>query len=192
MNVLLFGASGMVGQGVLRACLLAPTVDSVLVVGRRPLGVTHPKLTEVSHDDFTDLTAVGDRLTGVDACFYCLGVSSAGMSEAEYTRVAYDFTPAAARALVAASPGPTFTYVSGEGTDSTEQGRTMWARVKGRAENDLLATPMNAYMFRPDYIQPLHGAVCRTRSYRVMYTLTSWLYPCCTASSRPTRRPPNT
>ncbi|MGW2958791.1 epimerase [Streptomyces sp. NPDC001220] len=177
MNVVVFGASGMVGQGVLRACLLDPSVGSVLVVGRRPLGVTHPKLTEVIHDDFTDLSAIGDRLTGLDACFYCLGVSSAGMSEAEYTRVTHDFTLAAARALVAAGPGPTFTYVSGEGTDSTEQGRTMWARVKGRTENALLAMPMNAYMLRPGYIQPRHGEVSRTRSYRVMYSLTSWLYP---------------
>ncbi|MGW7424005.1 epimerase [Streptomyces sp. NPDC054813] len=177
VNVVVFGASGMVGQGVLRACLLDPAVDSVRVVGRRPLGVTHPKLTEVIHDDFTDLSAISDRLTGLDACFYCLGVSSAGKSEAEYTRVTHDFTLVAARALVAASPGPTFTYVSGEGTDSTEQGRTMWARVKGRTENALLAMPMNAYMFRPGYIQPRHGAVSRTRSYRVMYSLTSWLYP---------------
>ncbi|MFF7981117.1 NAD-dependent epimerase/dehydratase family protein [Streptomyces sp. NPDC007901] len=177
MNVVVFGASGMVGQGVLRACLLDPTVDTVLVVGRRPLGVSHPKLSEVVHDDFTDLSAIADRLTGVDACFYCLGASSAGMDESAYTRVTYDFTLAAARALVVASPGPTFVYVSGEGTDSTEQGRTMWARVKGRTENDLLALPMNAYMFRPGYIQPRHGAVSRTRSYRVMYTLTSWLYP---------------
>ena len=177
MNVVVFGASGMVGQGVLRACLLDPTVDTVLVVGRRPLGVSHPKLSEVVHDDLTDLSPIADRLTGVDACFYCLGVSSAGLDEAAYTRVTYDFTLAAARKLVAASPGPTFVYVSGEGTDSTEQGRTMWARVKGRTENDLLALPMNAYMFRPGYIQPRHGAVSRTRSYRVMYTLTSWLYP---------------
>jgi uncharacterized protein YbjT (DUF2867 family) len=177
VNVVVFGASGMVGQGVLRACLLDPAVASVLVVGRRPLGITHPKLTEVAHDDFTDLSALTGRLTGLDACFYCLGVSSAGLSEAEYTRVTHDFTLAAAHAVLAASPGPTFTYVSGEGTDSTEQGRTMWARVKGRTENELLALPMNAYMFRPGYIQPRHGAVSRTRSYRVMYTLTSWLYP---------------
>ncbi|MFE5037503.1 Rossmann-fold NAD(P)-binding domain-containing protein [Streptomyces sp. NPDC056683] len=177
MNVVVFGASGMVGQGVLRACLLDPTVGSVLVVGRRPLGITHPKLTEVAHDDFTDLSALAGRLTRLDACFYCLGVSSAGLSEAEYTRVNHDFTLAAAHAVLAASPGATFTYVSGEGTDSTEQGRTMWARVKGRTENELLALPMNAYMFRPGYIQPRHGAVSRTRSYRVMYTLTSWLYP---------------
>jgi uncharacterized protein YbjT (DUF2867 family) len=177
VNVVVFGASGMVGQGVLRACLLDPAVGSVLVVGRRPLGITHPKLTEVGHDDFTDLSALGDRLTGLDACFYCLGVSSAGLSEAEYTRVTYDFTLGAAHAVLAASPGATFTYVSGEGTDSTEQGRTMWARVKGRTENALLALPMNAYMFRPGYIQPRHGAVSRTRSYRVMYALTSWCYP---------------
>ncbi|MEV7320590.1 epimerase [Streptomyces sp. NPDC093970] len=179
MNVVVFGASGMVGQGVLRACLLDPAVDGVLAVVRRPLGVSHRKLTEIVHDDFSDLSAVGDRLTGLDACFYCLGVSSAGMSEADYTRVTHDFALAAARALVTAGAGPefTFVYVSGEGTDSTGQGRTMWARVKGRTENELLALPVSAFMLRPGYIQPRHGAVSRTRSYRVLYSLTSWLYP---------------
>ncbi|MEU8934859.1 NAD(P)H-binding protein [Streptomyces sp. NPDC048409] len=179
VNVVVFGASGMVGQGVLRACLLDPAVDRVLVVVRRPLGISDPRLTELVHDDFADLSAVEDRLTGLDACFYCLGVSSAGMSEADYTRVAHDFPLAAARALAAAGADAsfTFTYVSGEGTDSTGQGRAMWARVKGRTENALLATGLNAYMFRPGYIQPRHGAVSRTRSYRFLYSLTSWLYP---------------
>ncbi|MGW1093013.1 epimerase [Streptomyces sp. NPDC002596] len=177
MNIVIFGASGMVGHGVLRAGLLDPSVTGVLVVGRGPLGISHPKLREVLHQDFTDLSALAPHLTDLDACFYCLGVSVAGRSEAEYTRITYDFALAAARAVAAHNPGITFTYVSGEGTDSTERGRTMWARVKGRTENALLAMDLNAYMFRPGYIQPLHGAVSKTRLYRVMYTLTSWLYP---------------
>ncbi|MDX3077831.1 epimerase [Streptomyces sp. MI02-7b] len=177
MNVVIFGASGMVGHGVLRACLLDPAVTRVLVVGRSPIGMTHPKLHEIIHQDFTDLSGPAEQLTDVDACFYCLGVSSAGRSEADYTRITYDFTVAAAKTLSAANPGLTFTYVSGEGTDSSERGRTMWARVKGRTENELLAMPIDAYMFRPGYIQPRHGAVSKTRAYRLTYTLTSWLYP---------------
>ncbi|AJE38966.1 NAD(P)H-binding protein [Streptomyces nodosus] len=177
MKVVLFGASGMVGQGVLRACLLDPAVTRVLVVVRNPLGVSHPKLQEVIHQDFTDLSAISEQLAGHDACFYCLGISSAGRSEAEYTRITYDYALAAARAVSVSNPGLTFTYVSGEGTDSSEQGRTMWGRVKGRTENALLAMPMDAYMFRPAYIRPHHGAVSRTPSYRVLYALTSWLYP---------------
>ncbi|MGW3815384.1 epimerase [Streptomyces sp. NPDC005046] len=177
MNIVVFGASGMVGHGVLRACLLDPSVTGVLVVSRSPLGVSHPKLREVAHQDFADLSDLAPHLSDLDACFYCLGVSAAGRSEAEYTRITYDFALAAARAVGEHNPGITFTYVSGEGTDSTERGRTMWARVKGRTENALLAMPMNAYMFRPGYIKPLHGAVSKTRLYRVMYTLSSWLYP---------------
>jgi uncharacterized protein YbjT (DUF2867 family) len=177
VNVVIFGASGMVGHGVLRACLLDPAVTRVLVVGRRPLGVSHPELREAIHQDFADLSALTGQFADLDACFYCLGVSAAGRSEAEYTRVTYDFTLAAARAVSEHNPGITFTYVSGEGADSTEHGRTMWARVKGRTENALLAMPMNAYMFRPGYIQPRHGARSRTRLYRLTYTLTSWLYP---------------
>ncbi|MBW8706425.1 hypothetical protein MBT84_43075 [Streptomyces sp. MBT84] len=177
MNVVVFGASGMVGHGVLRACLLDPSVTRVLVVVRSPLGITHPKLQEIVHHDFTDLSALTEQLTGLDACFYCLGISSAGRSEAAYTRITHDFTLAAALVLSANNPGLTFTYVSGEGTDSSESGRTMWARVKGRTENALLALPMNAYMFRPGYIQPMHGAVSKTRAYRLGYALTSWLYP---------------
>ncbi|MGW3512589.1 NAD-dependent epimerase/dehydratase family protein [Streptomyces sp. NPDC000994] len=177
MKVVIFGASGMMGHGVLRACLLDPAVTRVLVVVRRPLGISHPKLREIIHQDFTDLSAISEQLAGCDACFYCLGISSSGLGEVEYTRITYDYTLAAARAMSASNPGLTFTYISGEGTDSSEHGRTMWGRVKGRTENALLAMPMDAYMFRPAYIRPRHGAVSRTPMYRVLYGLTSWLYP---------------
>ncbi|MGW1888191.1 NAD(P)H-binding protein [Streptomyces sp. NPDC001970] len=176
MNVLLFGASGMIGQGVLRECLLDDRVSSVIAVVRRPLGFTHPKLREIVHQDFTDFSPLAGQFESVDACFFCLGVSSAGKSEEEYRRITYDHTLAAARALPA-NPSLTFVYVSGEGTDSTESGRSMWARVKGRTENELLAMPFHAYMFRPGYIQPMHGATSRTPLYRWLYVGVSWLYP---------------
>ncbi|XUL89315.1 NAD(P)H-binding protein [Streptomyces galilaeus] len=177
MRVAIFGASGMVGQGVLRACLLEQSVDQVLLVVRTPLNVEDPKVREVVHTDFGDFTAIQGELEGLDACFFCLGISSSGRDEEEYTRITHDYTLAAARAVSANNPALTFTYVSGEGTDSTESGRSMWARVKGRTENELLAMPFHAYMFRPGYIQPRHGAVSRTASYRLTYRLTSWLYP---------------
>ncbi|WP_393072513.1 NAD(P)H-binding protein [Streptomyces sp. LN704] len=177
MRVALFGASGMVGQGVLRACLQDGEVEEVVLVVRTPLEAEHPKVREVVHTDFTDFGAVQGELEGLDACFFCLGVSSAGRDEEEYTRITYDFTLAAARAVSVNNPELTFTYVSGEGTDSTESGRSMWARVKGRTENALLAMPFHAYLFRPGYIQPRNGAVSRTSGYRLMYRLTSWLYP---------------
>ncbi|MCX4580062.1 NAD(P)H-binding protein [Streptomyces sp. NBC_01571] len=177
MRVAVFGASGMVGQGVLHACLQDGRVDEVVLVVRTPLEVEHPKVREVVHTDFTDFGAVQAELEGLDACFFCLGVSSAGRDEGEYTRITYGFTLAAARAVSVNNPGLTFTYVSGEGTDSTESGRSMWARVKGRTENALLAMPFHTYLFRPGYIQPRNGAVSRTSGYRLMYRLTSWLYP---------------
>ncbi|WP_210584099.1 NAD(P)H-binding protein [Streptomyces sp. GESEQ-35] len=177
MRVVIFGASGMIGQGVLRACLLDDSVTDVLLVVRSPLNVPHPKVREVVHADFTDFQAIRDELTGLDACFFCLGVSSAGRDEAAYTRVTFDYTLAAARVVGADNPALTFIYVSGQGTDSTEKGRTMWARVKGRTENALLAMDFYAYMFRPGFIQPLHGEVSRTGSYRVLYRLTSWAFP---------------
>jgi uncharacterized protein YbjT (DUF2867 family) len=178
MKVILFGATGMVGQGVLRECLLAPDVDRVLVVGRRPSGVTHEKVVELVHSDFSDFAPVEGALSGYDACFFCLGVSSAGTGEAEYTRVTHDFTLAAASALARVSEGMTFIYVSGAGTDSSERGRSMWARVKGRTENALLRLPFKAAcMFRPAFIQPMHGIVSRTRSYRVLYAVARPLYP---------------
>ncbi|MEU3248352.1 NAD(P)H-binding protein [Streptomyces sp. NPDC006875] len=177
MRVALFGASGMVGQGVLHACLQDAEVEEVVLVVRTPLSVEHPKVREVVHTDFTDFGAVRGELEGLDACFFCLGVSSAGRSEAEYTRITYDVTLAAARAVSADNPSLTFAYVSGEGTDPTESGRSMWARVKGRTENALSAMPFHAYLFRPGYIQPRNGAVSKTPAYRLLYRLTSWLHP---------------
>jgi uncharacterized protein YbjT (DUF2867 family) len=175
VKVIVFGASGMVGQGVLRACLLDEGVTEVVAVVRRPLGRTHERLREVVHQDFTDFSAAADELAGADACFFCLGVSAAGRSAADYKRVTYDYTLAAAHTV--AAPELTFTYVSGEGTDSSEHGRSVWGRVKGRTENALLSMDMRAYMFRPGYIQPVHGETSRTLWYRVVYALGSVLYP---------------
>jgi uncharacterized protein YbjT (DUF2867 family) len=177
MKVLLFGASGMVGQGVLRECLLDEGVSEVLSVGRSPSGQTHGKLRELQHSDFSDFTAVEKQLTGFDACFFCLGVSSAGMKEPDYRRVTYDYTLAAGTLLARVNPKMTFIYVSGMGTDSTEKGRSMWARVKGQTENALLALPFVAYMFRPGFIQPLHGIKSKTRLYRALYAVSAPLFP---------------
>jgi uncharacterized protein YbjT (DUF2867 family) len=177
VRVVVFGATGMIGQGVLRECLLDPDVTSVLVVGRSSTGQTHAKLQERTVTDFADFSAIEGDLAGLDACFFCLGVSSAGMSEEAYRRITYDMTLAAARALVRANPEIVFIYVSGVGTDSTERGRTMWARVKGRTENELLALTPQAYMFRPGFIQPLHGARSSTRLYRVLYAVLRPVFP---------------
>jgi len=178
MKVILFGATGMVGQGVLRECLLDPDVENVLSIVRTASGQQHAKLCELVHQNFFDYSDIQDRMTGYDACFFCLGVSSAGMKEQDYRRVTYDLTLAAAQALVARNPNLTFIYVSGAGTDSSEQGRMMWARVKGKTENALLKLPFKAtYMFRPGFIQPMHGIQSKTRLYRVLYALTGPLYP---------------
>jgi uncharacterized protein YbjT (DUF2867 family) len=178
VRVAIFGASGMVGGGVLLECLDDPRVDSVLVVGRTPTGIRHGRLEEVIHADFFDYAALRSRLAGLDACFFCLGVTSAGKTEPEYTRLTYDLTLAAARAIVEASPGAVFVYVSGVGTDSTERGRVMWARVKGRTENALLALPFRgAYMFRPGFIQPLRGLRSKTALYQAFYDVLGPLFP---------------
>jgi len=179
MNVILFGATGMVGQGVLRECLLDPEVESVLTIGRRGTGRQHEKLREIVHQDFYDFSAIESQLAGYDACFFCLGVSSAGMKEDEYRRLTYDITLAAAQALARQNPGTmTFLYISGMGTDSTETGRTMWARVKGQTENALLRLPFKAaYMLRPGYIQPLHGITPATKWMRVLYAVMGPFYP---------------
>lgn len=171
MNVLLFGATGMVGQGVLRECLRDPGVDRVVAIGRSATGVSHPKLRDLVHRDMGSYASIEPELAGFDACFFCLGVTSAGMSEADYARITYDLTMAAAETLARVNPAMTFVYVSGTGTDSTERGRVMWARVKGRTENALLRLPFKAYMFRPGVIQPLHGVRSRTTLYRILYTL---------------------
>lgn len=178
MNVLVFGATGMVGQGVLRECLLDPDVALLQTVGRTATGVTHPKLSEIVHADLMSYEAIEPRLVGFDACFFCLGVSSAGMSEADYERVTYGITMAAATTLARVNKSMTFVYVSGAGTDSSERGRIMWARVKGRTENALLRLPFKAaYMFRPGVIQPLDGITSKTAAYRVLYSITEPLLP---------------
>jgi len=178
MKVIVFGASGMVGQGVARECLEHPDVESILVVGRSPCGIEHGKLTEILHEDFFDYSAIEEQLTGYDACFFCLGMSAAGMSEEDYARMTHDLTLAAAKTLVKQSPGMTFCYVSGSGTDSSEKGWMMWARVKGRTENDLMKLGFkDAYMFRPGYIQPLKGIRSKTRLYQAMYTVMAPFYP---------------
>jgi uncharacterized protein YbjT (DUF2867 family) len=178
VNVLLFGATGMIGQGVLRECLLDPGVERVVAVGRSPSGRHHPKLRDLVVPNVADLASVESELTGFDAAFFCLGVSAVGMSEERYTGLTYDLTLSVAQTLARTNPQMTFIYVSGAGTDATERGRAMWARVKGRTENALLRLPFKAaYMFRPGFIQPLHGIRSRTRLYRLAYAATTPLYP---------------
>ena len=170
LNLILFGASGMVGQGVLRECLLDPEVRKVLSLVRRPTGRQHAKLRELVHRDLLDFSTIETELTGFEACFFRLGVSSVGMTEEAYTRVTYDLTMAAARTLVKLNPAMTFIYVSGQGTDSSERGRIMWARVKGMTENAVLRLPFKAaYMFRPGIIQPLHGIRSGSKVYQAFY-----------------------
>lgn len=177
-RVVLFGASGMIGQGVLRECLLDPDVKEVLSIGRKPLGRAHAKLREISQADVSDLSAHTALLSEQSACFFCLGVSSAGMSEAEYTQLTHDLTLRVAQALVRANPAMTFVYVSGMSTDSSEQGGTMWARVKGKTENALLRLPFKAaYMFRPGFIEARHGIKSRTPLYRALYVVAAPFIP---------------
>jgi uncharacterized protein YbjT (DUF2867 family) len=175
MNVLLFGASGMIGQGVLRECLLDPEVSRVLAVGRSPSGQTHAKLTDLVARDLTALSPT--QLAGYDACFFSLGVTSLGMNEEQYTKVTYDLTVAIARPVLEANPNIVFVYVSGQSTDSTERGSTMWARVKGRTENALLAMSKRMVMFRPGAIIPLHGIKSRTGWYNAFYAVAKPLLP---------------
>jgi len=178
MKIVLFGATGMIGQGVLRECLLAPDVEVVLSVGRNASGREHPKLRELVRADLFDWSSAKGELAGYDACFFCLGISSAGMSEERYRKITYDLTLAAAQVLVEKNPAMTFIYVSGASTDSTGEGKTMWARVKGRTENALLALPFRgAYMFRPGLIVAMNGEVSRTPAYRYAYMFLGWLAP---------------
>jgi uncharacterized protein YbjT (DUF2867 family) len=178
MNVLIFGATGMVGQGVLRECLLDPDVQLVQTVGRTTTGLEHRKLRGIVHGDLWHYASIEANLTGFDACFFCLGVSSAGMSEAEYEHVTYGITIAAAETLSQLNPQMTFIYVSGAGTDSTEHGRSMWARIKGKTENAVMRLPFKAaYIFRPGVIEPMHGARSKTTVYRVFYSFSKPLLP---------------
>ena len=176
MKAIITGATGMVGKGVLLECLDHEKVEQVLVIGRNPVGIQHPKLKELIHKDFSDFVSVKDQLKGYDACFYCMGVSSVGMSEADYNRVTYEFALALANVLVTINPEMTFNYVSGEGTDATEKGRSMWARVKGRTENDIIKAGFRqTFMFRPGAIIPLRGIKSRTKAYQFMYDYFMWL-----------------
>jgi len=175
-KVILTGATGMIGKGVLLECLDHSEIGEVLVIGRNPVNVKHPKLKERIHKDFSDFSTIENLLTGYDACFFCLGISSAGMKEAEYKKITYDYTLALARTLFKVNPQMTFNYISGEGTDASEKGRMMWARVKGKTENDLLNMGFKqAFMFRPGLIIPKRGIQSRTKSYRLMYNYFTWL-----------------
>lgn len=178
MKILIFGATGMVGLGALRECLLDESVDEVVTVGRTPAGGSHPKLKDRVAPDLFDLSALDADLRGADACLFCLGASSAGMSEAAYTRITHDLTLSVAGHLARLEPGMVFIYVSGAGTDSSERGRIMWARVKGRTENDLRRLPFRrVYLLRPGFIQPLHGIRSRTRWYQLLYAVFRPLAP---------------
>lgn len=172
LRVILFGATGMIGSGVLQACLEDPGVAKVLVIGRSACGIQHPKLRELLHKDFYDFSAVQSELAGYNSCLFTLGVTSLGLDEAQYTRITYDLTLAAAEAVLKADPGMSFCYVSGQSTDSTEKGKVMWARVKGRIENKLLSLPFQpAVMFRPGGIIPMQGVKSKTAWYAAFYAV---------------------
>jgi uncharacterized protein YbjT (DUF2867 family) len=174
VKAIVTGATGMVGEGVLHECLHHPEIEKVLIINRKPSGKSHPKLTEIIHEDFFDLSKVRERLAGFDACFFCLGVSSIGMNEASYHRLTYDLTLNFARTLSDLNPGMAFCYVSGSGTDSTENGKSMWAQVKGKTENHLLALGFkDAYMFRPGFMHPTPGLKNTLKFYRYI----NWMYP---------------
>ena len=177
MNLLLFGATGMVGRGALLEALKDGRVRSVLVVGRQSANVNHEKVRELIHADFFDFTAIRNEFATCDACLFCLGVSSAGMAESEYLHKTYDLTMAAATAIAAVNTRMSFCYVSGAGTDSTERSRTMWARVKGKTENALLRMPFKAFMFRPGFIQPRDGIKSKTALYQRFYDVLWPFYP---------------
>lgn len=175
-KVIITGATGMVGKGILLECLDHNEISEVLVIGRSSLDIKHPKLKQLIHKDFTDFSEVKDQLAGYDGCFYSLGISAAGLNEEQYKRITYDFTMALALPLLELNPQMTFNYVSGQGTDSSEKGRMMWARVKGKTENDLLSMGfIQAYMFRPGAIIPLRGIKSRTKAYQFMYDYFMWL-----------------
>lgn len=172
INAIITGSTGMVGEGVLHECLNNSAVESVLVINRRSCNIQHPKLKEIIHSDFSDFGAIENELSGYNAAFLCMGVSSVGMKEEKYRYLTYDLTMALAKSLVSLNPKMTVTYVSGAGTDSTEKGRIMWARVKGKTENDLLKMPFkNAYMYRPALITPTKGLKNTYTSYKVLKPL---------------------
>jgi uncharacterized protein YbjT (DUF2867 family) len=172
MKIILFGSTGMIGQGVLRECLKDTQIETVLVVNRQSCGVTSPKLKEIIHKNFYDLSSISAQLAGYNVCLYCVGVSSARLSEADYHRNTFILTTKVAESVLHVNPDLTFCYISGAGTDSSEKGNTMWARVKGKTENALLRMPFKSvYIFRPGFIQPMNGIKSRTRIYRLTYDI---------------------
>ena len=177
MKVILFGATGMIGAGTLIECLADPRVSSLLVVGRSSCGITNPKLREMIRSDLSNLDDIRSDLAGYDAVFFCLGVSAVGMTEDAYRRITRDLTVSVAQTIAAVNPNSTFCYISGQGADSSERGRTMWARVKGETENQLLKLPLKAFMLRPGYIQPLKGVRSRTNWYQIFYNIMGPFYP---------------
>ena len=176
MKVIVTGATGMVGKGVLLECLDHQDITEVLSISRRSLGLDHPKLKELIHKDFSEFSSVSEQLKGYDACYACMGVTSAGLKEEQYTRLTYDFTMALANELYRINPDMTFIYVSGQGTDSSEQGKSMWARVKGKTENDILKLGFKqAFAFRPGGIIPKKGVKPSSRFYAILLPLLVWL-----------------
>ncbi|WP_428328578.1 NAD-dependent epimerase/dehydratase family protein [Mucilaginibacter sp.] len=174
IKAIITGTTGMVGEGVLHECLQHPDVASVLVINRKPCEVTHPKLKEIIHADFFDITAIESQLSGYNACYFCSGVSSVGMKEPEYYKMTYTLTLHVAETLSRVNPEMTFCYASGSGTDSTEKGRSMWARVKGKTENDLMKLPFKrVFNFRPGYMHPIKGL----KNVLPYYKYIGWLYP---------------
>jgi hypothetical protein len=174
IKAIVTGVTGMVGEGVLHECLQDPNVESVLIINRKPSGVTHPKLKEIVHPDFFDISPIESQLSGYNACYFCLGVSSVGMKEPEYTKMTYTLTMHVAEVLSRQNPDMTFCYVSGASTDSTEKGSSMWARVKGKTENDLMKLPFaQVFAFRPGYLHPTPGLKNVLKLYRYI----GWLYP---------------
>lgn len=176
LKVIITGATGMIGEGVLHECLLHPEIEKVLVITRTSCGYAHPKLTEIVHSDFFDITSLKDRITGYNACYFCLGVTSLGKNEAEYTRLTYTLTLNFATTLAGLNPDMTFCYISGASTDSSEKGKTMWARVKGKTENDLMKLPFKqVYNFRPGGIEPFLP-LKPSQTYYKSYKYFKWLF----------------
>lgn len=174
LKVIITGTTGMVGEGVLQECILNPDVEKILLINRKPGGYSDKKITEIIHKDFFDISSIENQLIGYNACFFCLGVSSVGMKEPEYYSLTYTLTMGFAQKLANLNPGMTFCYVSGAGTASSEKGNSMWARVKGKTENDLMKLPFKrAYAFRPGFMKPTKGA----RNVNKYYVLVGWLYP---------------
>jgi uncharacterized protein YbjT (DUF2867 family) len=174
MKVIITGTTGMVGEGVLHECLQHPQVEAVLIINRKPYGLSHPKLTEIIHQDFYNFAPIASQLSGYDACFFCLGITSVGMKEEAYYKVTHTLTLHVATILAQQNPSMTFCYVSGASTDSTEKGRVMWARVKGKTENDLMKLPFRqVYAFRPGFIKPTKGLSHAHKFYRYI----NWAFP---------------